>query len=309
MVILFIFPAGSPLMKRPSGFTLVELLVVIAIIGVLIALLLPAVQQAREAARRMQCSNNLKQISLGMHNYHDTFGTLPPGALNDNNLGWHCFLLPFIEQSALHDQFNFAAGAWNAGTNNEGPNKNIHGLNLIGMYVCPSSPRLETTHGSSTLGDGRKTNTTHYYGVMGPYGSNPESTATYGHEPNPSGHGGFCQDGMFLLNKSVKFRDVTDGLSNTYATGEIGAANGSYASWVRGVNGNGMAASKNIRFGVGLQNESGGNFNNISFSSEHPGGVMFAMGDASVRFVSETIDFAIYRSTASRAGGETLTPN
>ncbi|MHC2068249.1 DUF1559 family PulG-like putative transporter [Bremerella sp. T1] len=296
-------------MKKPSGFTLVELLVVIAIIGVLIALLLPAVQQAREAARRMQCSNNLKQLSLGLHNYHDTFGTLPPGALNSNTLGWHCFVLPFIEQGPLHDQFNFNAGAWNASTNKEGPNKNIHGLNQIDMFMCPSSPRLETTHGSSTLTDGRKTFTTHYYGVMGPYGTNSVTGATYPHEPNPSGHGGFCQGGMMLLDKSVKFRDATDGLSNTYVLSEIGGENGSFASWVRGVSGNGMASSKNIRYGIGLQSESGGNFNNISFSSEHPGGVMFALGDASVSFVSETIDFDVYQSAASKAGGEPASDN
>ncbi|GAA4427985.1 DUF1559 domain-containing protein [Bremerella cremea] len=296
-------------MRKNSGFTLVELLVVIAIIGVLIALLLPAVQQAREAARRMQCSNNLKQVSLAMHNYHDTFGTLPPGALNVNTLGWHAFILPFIEQGPMHDQFSFAAGDWNAGTNKEGPNKNIFGLNRIDMYMCPSSPRTETTHGSSTLGDGRKPFTTHYYGVMGPYGTNATDGSTYPHEPNPSGHGGFCKGGMFLVDASVKFRDVTDGLSNTYALSEIGGDNGSYASWVRGVKGNGMAASKNIRYGIGLQNESGGNFNNISFSSEHPGGVQFALGDASVSFVAETIDFSVYQSHASKAGGEPISSN
>ena len=98
--------------RRPlAGFTLVELLVVIAIIGVLVALLLPAIQAAREAARRTQCSNNLKQISLGLNNYHDTYRTFPPGAWNEanrgNRLAWTVFILPFIEQSALYEQYRF----------------------------------------------------------------------------------------------------------------------------------------------------------------------------------------------------------
>src|SRR5262247_3134396 len=96
------------------AFTLVELLVVIAIIGVLVALLLPAVQAAREAARRMRCSNNLKQLSLGLLNYEDVYKTLPPAGINTNQMSWVVMLLPYIEQKNLFDQFNFTQGAWNA---------------------------------------------------------------------------------------------------------------------------------------------------------------------------------------------------
>src|SRR6188474_2683919 len=96
------------------AFTLVELLVVIAIIGVLVALLLPAVQAAREAARRMSCSNNLKQLSLALHNYEDTHKTLPPAGIDSNQMSWTVLLLPYMEQKPLYDQFNFNKGAWNA---------------------------------------------------------------------------------------------------------------------------------------------------------------------------------------------------
>src|SRR3954470_16964481 len=93
--------------SRRRGFTLIELLVVIAIIGVLIALLLPAVQQAREAARRAQCSNNLKQLGLGLHNYHDAFKCFPPGSVVDKFWGWQSLLLPYMEQNQTYDGLNF----------------------------------------------------------------------------------------------------------------------------------------------------------------------------------------------------------
>ena len=103
-----------PLPRQRTAFTLVELLVVIAIIGVLVALLLPAVQSAREAARRSQCTNNLKQLSLALHNYETVHNTLPPAGIDSNQMGWTVLLLPFFEQQALYDQFNFNKGAWNA---------------------------------------------------------------------------------------------------------------------------------------------------------------------------------------------------
>ncbi|NLE38309.1 MAG: DUF1559 domain-containing protein, partial [Pirellulaceae bacterium] len=110
-------------MGKAGGFTLVELLVVIAIIGILVALLLPAVQAAREAARRMRCANNLRQLAVGLQNYHDSHLQFPPGGMSINNLSWRCFILPFIEQGAIHEQMvnfgTFNQGECRGSTNNE----------------------------------------------------------------------------------------------------------------------------------------------------------------------------------------------
>ena len=142
-----------------GGFTLVELLVVIAIIGILIALLLPAVQAAREAARRSQCTNNLKQLSLAMHNYHDTFSVFPPGSLGDpswtgsynvtdGHFGWPVFILPFVEQQALQERIDFNKRAW---TSYQATDETAKGdvanqyaaQHMPSVFVCPSAHRAQ----------------------------------------------------------------------------------------------------------------------------------------------------------------------
>ncbi len=296
---------------RQRAFTLVELLVVIAIIGILIALLLPAVQAAREAARRSQCSNHLKQLSLGLHNYHDTHGAFPPGALSVNGLSWRVFLLPFIEQKPLYDKFSFVAGEFNAGANREGPDKSVYALNRINGFLCPSAERDQATHGSSTLlNPDRKTYMAHYFGVAGPMGTNTYTNATYESTTSPSSaQGGFATQGMLLLNASIKMAHVTDGTSNTLFVGEIAKPGGDGANWVRGYASGGNAASKNIMRGINVSTETeiSGQYNHWSFGSRHPGGAQFGLVDGSVRFVSETIDMAIYKAIASRNGQEAVT--
>ncbi len=303
-----------PLPTSRRAFTLVELLVVIAIIGVLVALLLPAVQAAREASRRIKCSNNLKQIGLAMHNYHDTHLAFPAGARVLNNLPWNVFILPQIEQQALYNQFDQGTGAFNGGANQEGPNKNIHATVRLNAYLCPSSVvNVFATHPSSALLDGRRTFAKHYFGVMGPKISGT-TTGTYQFDPAPAGQGGFALQGILGRDSRVRMANVTDGTSNTLLVGEISNPGGDGGSWVRGIAfgttqsaATGMCSSKNINFGINvlLTPLSANQFNDISFASYHTRGAQFTLADGSVRYLSENINSAAYKAAASQDGGET----
>ncbi len=290
--------------KLKAGFTLVELLVVIAIIGILIALLLPAVQAAREAARRSSCANNLKQVGLALHNYHDTFKKFPPHSLSANRIAWTVHILPFLEQQPLYDQFDFTRRY------NQNPNT-ILAMTRVSAYLCPSvkSPR-------TSIGNGGETRnrvgyfTTHYYGVMGPKGNNPLTGQPYPFS-NVGPHGGFAGGGLFVQNKSTKFSHILDGTTNTFAIQEIawddrGGRRTRYRMWTRGHQQNSWnAPAKNIANQINADLTSV--FNDMSAGSNHPGGCHFLMGDASTQFVAETIDFQTYMAVASIDGDETQT--
>ena len=293
-------------MRRMHGFTLVELLVVIAIIGILIALLLPAVQAAREAARRLQCTNNLKQTALALHNYHTTHRTFPPGGIKSNELSFIVFILPYVEQQALYDGFIFDEGPYHTGGNLP------HALNRLDFLLCPSGSVVRSNMYDVVnmpqdrvppTASGIDTHTTHYIGIAGPVGENPMTEQAYAHN-GATQYGGEALQGVLFTHSAVRIGDITDGTSNTFALGELSwNGNQRFRAWIRGWQSNSIGSYKNVRdpINAGLPYS---NFNDGAFGSQHPGGANFAMCDGSVTFVSENVDHTMFLSTASRNGGE-----
>jgi len=321
----------APLGSR-RGFTLVELLVVIAIIGVLVALLLPAVQTAREAARRSQCSNNLKQLALGMHNYADTFGVLAAGLVNTyqtsagqgaNNQaswGWGSLILPYLEQAALQQQLGVGRISPNEYQNGAvAPSTGIS-LNdaslALKMFLCPSDGSLKLNDSSRWSRNGSN------LPVASPAGRAPRSNynACFGHNrlrvwDDPSypniATGGFRYSGGGAANGAVRFANITDGTSNSIMLGErtykLRTAKFFPGTWVGARSGAHEDAGEDVWFslrapinggqgGINLNNPEADNVSLYSrqegLSSSHPSGVMVAMYDGSVRFLQDTIDYA-----------------
>ncbi len=350
------------------GFTLVELLVVIAIIGILVALLLPAVQAAREAARRMQCTNNLKQIMLSMHNYHDTYKTFPiDGAWaevgmngDQRNKSWsHRWrLLPFLERQNEYDLTDtslrpFEATGWNG-------NENIQATGgKLPMFICPSNPG-ELGAGLGNLTYAINFGTSHQpphraaNGTPGPGVSTGASKANgflWAQRWFPTGYVK-SQGHRNALDPAVKIASVTDGLSNTVAYSEfvtqdqsvqnttnpkkrelrqqvytwVGgnsteevrnqclaqtALSGRYTrggSWAWSFMGTGNTYAHDMMPNEKNCHNYGGNdwfgHTTMAATSEHPGGVNAAMGDGSVKFVSETVSQDVWWAVGTRNGGE-----
>jgi prepilin-type N-terminal cleavage/methylation domain-containing protein len=308
------------------AFTLVELLVVIAIIGVLVSLLLPAVQQVRESARRTQCQNNMRQIGLAVHNYHDQFNVMPPGSTRSNELSWHVHILPFIEQRNLYDKFNFNAGQYTdviGGQPQAG--RGANGLIKVPAYLCPSSPtdkmlpNAPNTPNNAEIINGETPYTTHYYGILGPRGTKPDGT-NYDSEPTTGSgsFGGISKQGMFFYDTKFTFAATTDGLSNTLMIGERSQQNqktGSrYRNWMRGLGNNTtgtngwISGCRNIKYSINyaqLPSSVTTEFNSFPMGSQHPGGTLFVFGDGSVRFLTDNTDLPTLLALASRNAGET----
>lgn len=300
-----------------NAFTLIELLVVIALIGVVIGLLIGAVQKVREVASRMHCRNNLKQIALATHDYHNAFGVVPVNSLpgpwgpydsNHPSWSWLSRILPYIEHENLYRQANI-------------PNNTLYQsrevvATQVKQYLCPSDPfsnrgpRDDDRNLGPTYPPGILAGQTNYQGVGGANWNYGDSQWT-----NPGTNGSFdglnYGDGLFYRYDWVspkRFTDIIDGTSNTFMAGESLPIKTQWCSWPHANSAFGTCAiPPNVRRS-GDKDYSPEDFGNtIGFRSQHPGGLQFAMADGSVHFIANSIDLKVYRGFATIQGGEIAT--
>jgi prepilin-type N-terminal cleavage/methylation domain-containing protein len=307
--------------RRPKGFTLVELLVVIAIIGVLVALLLPAVQAAREAARRMSCSNNQKQIAIALHNYHDTYQTLPWAASAGFGFTYHAHLLPYMEQMPLYNIIEFQeSGAGQDSTPNS--SFTILAKAVIPTLQCPTDPVGKRWNQSVNNITGRAVGN-----YMGCAGSNvkSDSLVASGSIDVRNSNGAllvFHMTSTVNRDGPIRLAGITDGTSNTFFGGEspflltsvcttcdrmhnysydIDAAN----SGTSGGDFSEVVCSTYYPMNRSASKASvGATERELSFGSYHPNGCVMHLADGSVRFVSQNVNLAAWQAYGSRNGGE-----
>lgn len=299
--------------RRPA-FTLVELLVVIAIIGVLVALLLPAVQAAREAARRSSCQNNLKQLAIAVHNFHDTQNRLPyngdPNTLsgccydaNARQWSWIARSLPYMEQNNLYDQARI-------GENELMANRLDYIKVTVKLFLCPSDPdSRDPRTDCANFPGGTPVGQTNYKGVAGANWAWGNWTNT---GPSGDNNGLDNGDGMFFRSDVKKTRtlaSIKDGTSNTLMIGEDIPAMNIHCAWPYSNTATGTCSippNTGVPKGTppGIDTTPGNWPNVYSFRSHHPAGLQFALADGSVTFIPKSIDLTVYRNAATRNGGE-----
>jgi prepilin-type N-terminal cleavage/methylation domain-containing protein/prepilin-type processing-associated H-X9-DG protein len=314
---------GARARQRRPAFTLLELLVVVAIIAVLVGLLVPAVQKVREAAARMSCQNNLKQIALAIQVFHDTEGRFPYSQYGTENgfpygagpdsyaWSWLARLLPYLEETSLYNQ---------AGIPNQRLFVNGMAAQEVRLFLCPSD---------TALGDGPRfdagnlvgypVGNTSYKGVSGAnWGDDYDEFQQYrGPIPtdwrNRGTNGSFDGlnqgDGIAYrrdLAHPLRMTDVWDGTSNTFLSGEDVPALNRWCSWPYANNAYGTCAiPPNVKRPGGGEYDPGDWANTWSFRSRHPGGLNFAYADGSVHFINDSISLIVYRGMATIRGGET----
>jgi len=263
---------SSPLRELPSkgwtrGFTLVELLVVLGVIAILVSLLLSAVQAAREAARKTLCKNNLRQVGLALHNYHDTHKTLPPGCLEwrawnsprtHRQFAWSAMLLPFMEQQNLHQTIRWSEPY-------DAPANSTAATTDVSTYLCPSEPDFIAGKGLISYG-----------GIFGELIVDREQ-----------------DDGLFVNDRAFRFRDVIDGLSNTLAVSED--VGGPDREWING---------RNIFVVAHGINDPTAWVGDNEIRSAHSAGAMALFADSRVLFVPESIDKHLLGKLITRAKQE-----
>lgn len=305
-------------LARIAAFTLVELLVVIAIIGILMGLLLPAVQAAREASRRSSCSNNLHQLGVAIHNYHDRKRCFPPGAFlhvseNTSGISWRVMILNEVEECNLYEEVkplnDGGASNWNCQ------------FKTVETYLCASAPR--SSDGLGVLKEA------HYVGVAGPGRNGKRLTLEH------SVCGDVAYDGVFfpvfkspapgnsntgLPGSATRISKITDGTSKTLAIGERIVV---LSDWMTGSLWLGTPptlmcdrSAKNISYRINTPVDSASKFvdddgttkkmlvNDLVFGSNHSGGAQFCFADGSAQFISDTIDFTVFQDMCTIAGGE-----
>lgn len=335
---------GSMVWLRRRGFTLIELLVVIAIIAVLIALLLPAVQQAREAARRSQCKNNLKQIGLALHNYHDTFGKLPPGgvyvnesqptnsnggAITEWGPSWMVLILPQMEQTNLLQLYSPLYAISCPAATYQG-NATLRS-SKVPNYRCPSDNNIDIPYNDGVMPTVLWARASYAASAIQLSGGGAFTQTPWNQQAS-------FQRGMFGVSDAAKFGDVTDGLSNTVASWEIraGCTSGDFrgvwaSSRAVGVmsGGCGTGDCKGIndtRDGFGADDVlgcPGGNANDPATlsnmpcwnggdgqhgpKSTHTGGAHALMGDGSVQFMAQNMNLNTFNAISTVSGNETVT--
>ncbi len=306
-------------MKKPlrNAFTLIELLVVIAIIAILIALLVPAVQKVREAAARLQCSNNLKQIGLAFHNYHGTQRCFPPGFSSQTasvdglstgpGWGWAAHLLPYLEQANVHRQIDFTKDIAH-------PANAAARTNSLAVFLCPSdSPASPTVVVNDSSGSPIcSVAFGNYVGMAGVY------------EVSLFPDTGNGVPGAMLRNSKVRVTDIADGSSNTLFVGERawnwqGRVRSPLTTWVGAVTNASVPQTLNPALGTEVEgvlvltnsgsiDEARVPNNHLDHvedpNSNHTGGVNFLFGDGSVRSIQNTISPAVWVGVTTRSGGE-----